>query len=94
MKKGKFKLAYLAQLSAYLRILNDDDRHEGEEHPIGMILCKDVDKAYVEYVMQDYRQPMGVATYKTAEEMDPNLLKVLPPKEEMLKLLEGGNDSK
>lgn len=55
LKKGKFKLAYLAQLSAYLRILNDDDHHEGEEHPIGMILCKDADKAYVEYVMQDYR---------------------------------------
>lgn len=94
LKKGKFKLSYLAQLSAYLRILNDDDRREGEEHPIGMILCKDADKAYVEYVMQDYRQPMGVATYKTAEEMDPNLLKVLPPKEEMVKLLENNSDSK
>ncbi len=94
LKKGKFKLAYLAQLSAYLRILNDDDRHEGEEHPIGVILCKDADKAYVEYVMQDYRQPMGVATYKTAEEMDPNLLKVLPPKEEIVKLLEGDSPNK
>lgn len=92
LKKGKFKLAYLAQLSAYLRILNDDDRHEGEEHPIGMILCKDADKAYVEYVMQDYRQPMGVATYKTAEDMDPNLLKVFPPKEDLVKLLEGNGD--
>ena len=81
-------------MSAYLRILNDDDRHEGEEHPIGMILCKDADKAYVEYVMQDYRQPMGVVTYKTAEEMDPNLLKVLPPKEEIVKLLEGDSPNK
>ena len=88
LKKGDFKIAYLAQLSAYLRILNDDDRLEGEEHPIGMLLCKDVDRAYAEYVMQDYRQPMGVATYKTAEEIDPELLKVLPPKEELLKLLE------
>ena len=26
---------------------------------------------------------MGVATYKTADEMDPELLKVLPPKEEL-----------
>ena len=94
LKKGKFKLAYLAQLSAYLRILNDDDRREGEEHPIGMILCKDADKAYVEYVMQDYRQPMGVATYKTAEEMDPILLKVLPPKEEIVKMLEGDGPTK
>ena len=93
LKKGKFKIAYLAQLSAYLRILGDDNRYEGEELPIGMILCKDADKAYVEYVMQDFRQPMGVATYKTAEELEPRLLEVLPPKEEMVKLLESCNEN-
>lgn len=87
LKKGKFKTAYLAQLSSYLRILNDDDRREGEEPPIGIILCKSADKAYVEYIMQDFRQPMGVATYKTADEMDEELMKVLPPKEELEKLL-------
>lgn len=88
LKKGQFKTAYLAQLSSYLRILNDDDRREGEEPPIGIILCKSADKAYVEYIMQDFRQPMGVATYKTAEEMDEELMKVLPSKEQLEKLLE------
>ena len=87
LKKGKFKTAYLGQLSSYLRILNDDDRREGEEPPIGIILCKNADKAYVEYVMQDFRQPMGVATYKTADEMDAKLLEVLPSKEQLEKLL-------
>lgn len=87
LKKGAFKTAYLAQLSSYLRILNDDDRREGEEPPIGIILCKSADKAYVEYIMQDFRQPMGVATYKTADEMDEELLKVLPRKEELRNLL-------
>lgn len=88
LKAGNFKVAYLAQLSCYLRILNDDDRREGENPPIGIILCKNMDKAYVEYIMQDFRQPMGVATYRTADEMDPELLKVLPPKEELAKLIE------
>lgn len=88
LKKGQFKTAYLAQLSSYLRILNDDDRREGEEPPIGIILCKSADKAYVEYIMQDFRQPMGVATYKTADEMDEELMKVLPSKEQLEKLLE------
>lgn len=88
LKKGPFKTAYLAQLSSYLRILNDDDRREGEEPPIGIILCKSADKAYVEYIMQDFRQPMGVATYKTADEMDAELMKVLPSKEQLEKLLE------
>lgn len=58
------------------------------EAPIGIILCKKADKAYVEYIMQDFRQPMGVATYKTADEMEPELLKVLPPKEELQRIFE------
>ena len=48
-------------------------------------------------LMQDFRQPMGVATYKTADEIDPDLLKALPPKEELERLLEpedtGGTDT-
>jgi len=87
LKSGDFKVGYLAQLSSYLRILNDDDRREGENPPVGIILCKNMDKEYVNYIMQDFRQPMGVATYKTADEMEPEILKLLPPKEELLKLM-------
>ena len=86
LKNSGFKVAYLAQLSAYLRILNDDDRRDHEEAPIGIILCKHADKDYAGYIMQDFRQPMGVATYKTADEMDPELLKVLPPKEDLQRI--------
>jgi len=88
LKNGGFKVGYLAQLSAYLRILNDDDRRCHEEAPIGIILCRHADKEYAGYIMQDFKQPMGVATYKTAEEMDPDLLKVLPPKEELQRVFE------
>ena len=88
LKNGGFKVAYLAQLSAYLRILNDDDRRDHEEAPIGIILCRHADKDYAGYIMQDFRQPMGVATYKTADEIDPELLKALPPKEELQRVFE------
>ena len=37
---------------------------------------------YAGYIMQDFRQPMGVAIYKT-DEMDPELQKALQPKEEL-----------
>lgn len=88
LKNGDFKVSYLAQLSAYLRILNDDDRRDHEEAPIGIILCKNADKDYAGYIMQDFRQPMGVATYKTADEIDPALLKALPPREELQRVFE------
>ncbi len=92
LKKGAFKVAYLAQLSSYLRILNDEDRREGENAPVGIILCKNMDKEYVNYIMQDFRQPMGVATYKTADEVEPELIKLLPPKEDLMKLIEQSED--
>lgn len=90
LKKGNFKVAYLAQLCSYLCILNDDDCREGENPPVGIILCKKMDKEYVNYIMQDFRQPMSVATYKTADEMEPELIKLLPPKKELMKLMDGG----
>ena len=88
LKKGRFKVGYLAQLSAYLRILNDDDRRDHEEAPIGIILCRNVDKNYAGYIMQDFKQPMGVASYKFADEMDSEILKALPPKDELQRVFE------
>lgn len=84
LKKGKFKPSYLGQLSHYLHVLDDDDRLEWENSPVGIILCKDADKTFVEYVLQDYQRPMGVATYKTNQE---KLKELLPDEEEMKKLL-------
>ena len=84
LKKGKFKPSYLGQLSHYLHVLDDDDRLEWENPPVGIILCKDADKTFVEYVLQDYQRPMGVATYKTNQE---KLKELLPDEEEMKKLL-------
>ena len=45
------------------------------------------DKKYVEYVIQDYDKPLGVATYKTSDEMPEKLKQALPDIEELKKLL-------
>ena len=84
LKKGTFKPSYLGQLAAYLRVLDDEERIEGENSSLGIVLCKDADRAYVEYVLQDYTKPMGVATYKSSQEQ---LKDLLPDEEEMKKLL-------
>lgn len=85
LKKGEFKSSYLGQLATYLRILDDDERLPGENPSIGIILCKDADRAYIEYVLQDYNKPMRVATYKVTQE---RLRELLPPEEEMKRLME------
>lgn len=87
LKDGPFKTSYLGQLAAYLRILDDEVRKPNENPSIGIILCKSANKKFVEYVIQDYDKPMGVATYKTTADMDERLKKLLPPVEELEKLL-------
>ena len=84
LKKGQFKPSYLGQLAAYLRILDDEEKLPGENPSVGIILCKKADKAYVDYVLQDYLKPMGVATY---QQMQNRLRELLPPEEEMKRLL-------
>ena len=84
LKSGKFKPAYLGQLATYLRILDDEEKLPNENPSIGIILCKDADKAYVEYVLQDYNKPMGVATYQTRQQQ---LKELLPDEEKLKKLL-------
>ena len=89
-KKGQFKPSYLGQLAAYLRILDDDERLKEENPSVGIILCKKADKAYVDYVLQDYLKPMGVATY---QQMQNRLRELLPPEEEMKRIMEGENET-
>lgn len=87
LKDGPFKPAYLGQLAAYLRILDDEVRKPNENPSIGIILCRSANKKFVEYVIQDYDRPMGVATYKTAADMDERLKRLLPSVEDLEKLL-------
>lgn len=84
LKKGAFKPAYLGQLAAYLRILDDEEKLPDENPSVGIILCKKANKSFVEYVLQDYVRPMGVATYQT--NLD-KLKALLPPEEELKKLI-------
>ena len=87
LKTGSFKNAYLGQLNAYLNILDDFVRKPNENPSIGIILCKDVDKTYAEYMVRTYDKPMGVATFRPADEMPDPLRKALPNIEELKKLL-------
>ena len=69
LKRGPFKTAYLGQLSGYLRVLDDYECREHENPFIGLVLCKDMNRVFVDYIIQDYSKPMGVATYKTSADM-------------------------
>ena len=89
LKLGEFKPIYLGQLQTYLQLLDDEVRKPNENPSIGIILCQDADKSYVEYVIQRYDSPMGVATYKTTADMPERLRNALPDVEVLKGLLSG-----
>jgi predicted nuclease of restriction endonuclease-like (RecB) superfamily len=73
LKLGKFKASYKGQMELYLRWLEKHEVREGENAPIGLILCAEKSEEHIE-LLQLEKSNIKVAEYLTA----------LPPK----KLLE------
>ena len=92
LKKGKFKTSYLGQLQGYLSVLDGFEKKPHENPAIGIILCKDMNKSFVDYVIQDYKKPMGVATYKTSKDMSEELRHALPDVEDLKRLLDSSEE--
>lgn len=93
LKTGKFKTSYLGQLQGYLSVLDGFERKPHENPSIGLILCKDMNRSFVDYVIQDYAKPMGVATYKTSKDMSDELRKALPDVDALRRLLDDRKES-
>lgn len=49
-----------------------------------------MNRSFVDYVVRDYGKPLGVATYRTSKEMPNELLRALPPIDELKALLNEG----
>jgi len=70
LKLGKFKAEYKGQMELYLRYLEKYEMDEGENPPIGIILCAEKSKEHVELMLLN-EDRIKVAEYMTK----------LPPKE-------------
>ena len=87
LKLGEFKTSYLGQLFGYLQILDDHVRKPHENPSIGIVLCQTANHSYAQYAVRDYTKPMGVATYKTLDDMPEKLRKALPDVNKMIEIL-------
>lgn len=70
LKLGRFKAAYKGQMELYLKWLDKYERKEGEESPIGLILCAEKSQEQIELLELD-KGHIRVSEYLTQ----------LPPKE-------------
>ena len=72
LKIGKFKPSYMGQMRFYLKWLNRYEMQEGENQPIGIILCTEASRDQIELMELD-KEGIAVAEYWTQ----------LPPKHEL-----------
>jgi len=70
LKIDKFKAKYKGQMELYLRWLDKYERQEGEQAPVGLILCAETSKEQIE-LLEMHKDGIMVAEYWTE----------LPPKE-------------
>lgn len=77
LKLGEFKAEYKGQMELYLKWLNKNERQEGENSPIGLILCAGKSSEQIE-LLEMHKDGIMVAEYWTE----------LPPKRDLEKKLQ------
>lgn len=78
LKLGKFKANYKGQMELYLRWLERNEQKDGENKPVGLILCSEKSPEQINYLMLDNHEQIKVAEYLT----------LLPEKKLLLEKLE------
>lgn len=69
LKWTEFLPEYVGKMNFYLSALDDLVRLPNENPSIGIILCRGQKQRTVEYALRDTKKPMGVATYRAANEL-------------------------
>jgi predicted nuclease of restriction endonuclease-like (RecB) superfamily len=88
LKTGKFKPEYLDKMNFYLSTLDDLIKQPHENPSIGIILCKEKSNKIVEYSFRDFNKAMGVASYKTSNELPEKYKETLPDADSLKQLLD------
>jgi predicted nuclease of restriction endonuclease-like (RecB) superfamily len=77
LKNDEFKHEHLGQLNAYVSYFRENEMHEGDRPPVGILLCTHKGKKMVEYAIAGLDNHLFVSTY----------LLQLPKKEEFEQFL-------
>src|SRR3989339_2139188 len=84
LKIGAFQPEHKGKMEFYLEALDSQERMDGENPPIGIIICRDKNKTVVEYALRTAGRPIGVATYTVSAKLPEAYRNELPSPEEMI----------
>lgn len=63
LKNDEFKHAYLSQLNAYVSYFRENEMHEGDNPPVGILMCTRKGEKMVEYALAGMDNHLFVSTY-------------------------------
>lgn len=88
LKAHEFKPEYAGKLNFYLSAVDDLIRQEGDHPTIGILLCREKNRAIAEYALRDIHKPIGVSEYLLTRALSEDLKGRLPSVEEMERIIE------
>jgi predicted nuclease of restriction endonuclease-like (RecB) superfamily len=83
LKAGEFKAEYAGKINLYLNLLDQQVKMDGENPPIGIILCAEKDNFEVEFSLKDFNKPIGVAEYHLTKQLPDKFKGQLPSAQEI-----------
>jgi len=88
LKIGDFRPEHKGKMEFYLEALDVQERVEGENPPIGIIICRSKNKTIVEYALRTASRPIGVASYTTVPQLPETYRDQLPSPEAIAERLQ------
>ena len=87
LKIGEFEAEYAGKMQLYLEVLDEKVKLPEENSSIGIIICKNKDKTFVEYALRRTNAPIGVATYQLRNTLPEDMKNILPAPNEIIEKL-------
>lgn len=83
LKADEFEAEYAGKLALYVSAIDNTLRTENDNPTIGLILCKKRDKIEAEYLLNVFKQPIGIAEYEFSKALPNRLKSELPSIEDI-----------
>lgn len=83
LKADEFEAEHAGKLALYISAIDNTLRTDKDNPTIGLILCKKRDKIEAEYLLNVFKQPIGIAQYEFSKALPGKLKSELPSIEEI-----------
>ena len=84
LKAREFQPKDVGQVQMYMQLVNKQVKQDHHNPTIGIIICKDKNRTEVEYMLEQAKDPVGVATFNRYENLPEEYAKYLPNESDII----------